>query len=284
MKITIHLGIHKTGTTLIQNWILKSKADWISQGIDPVIRDKHPILKNSLRLLVKEKLSPADFKDKWETYLDKIQSRNVNHILISDENLLGDPVSIHYKRNDTDLFYPNANQRLKLLASLIEGHEVECILYTRKQESLIRSLYMDGLKYMRYDVGLNEFTSRCLESNISFSNLISTFPSLFSENLRLEQFETIKKGSTVFLETFAKPLGITINYENPGVVNKSINAFQADLLRQGVRLELSKEAQIAYRQKVIKMDEKPSNLDIYKLTPSVVDQIRQRFKDDFSYK
>lgn len=147
--IYLHLGVHKTATTYIQELFLQNldiifdagRAYWpldlvrpiIASGFDRVIIPRETKLYLLRRLLAHQKPPMQG--------LQEIVSLFANSI-ISEENILGFPSdSLGGK------LYPNARPRLRLLAKALKGQKVEIFLCVRGYPSFLASLYAEAMRH-----------------------------------------------------------------------------------------------------------------------------------------
>ncbi len=279
MKTYLHLGVHKTASTLLQKSIQISKTK--ESGVYPIVRDTHYILTNTLRKYLKGTLEVEAAKRLYDKVTKDAKTQNASSILLSDENLLGDPASIHIKRNNPTLFYPNLRNRLDNLKRVI-GNDFHTVIYTRQQETLFRSLYLDGLKYFRYHYSLEEFTAQCLNANFRFDKLAMNFD---SQKLTLIPFESIKEGTNSFVKNFWEAIGHGDCGITPAVatLNKAIPDIQANLCRKISVLSLNKEKKNELRKWLSTMPELPTTESKIVLSPTVIQSIRDHYKDDITY-
>lgn len=288
MKIICHLGVHKTGTTLLQSSLQKNRKLAKDQSIELIVRDRHPIIKNNLRKFVKGDLSRKEMDIIWGKFLNHCGNTKVSTLVVSDENLIGEAASVHYKRKDKNLFYPVSNKRITKLHNLFGQHKVTYLLYTRKQETIMKSLYMDGLKYLRYSVSLDEFIEACLNSTFSFSALTDTLTKIVSPNeVKVLKFEKLKQNPKQFLLEFWEEIINNVKKDKLKLVNKSINPsiseMQADILRLINKTNPKNEDKIALRKWVSNMPYHEKKSQNYVLSSPQLTKIRQTYSNDLSY-
>lgn len=279
MNVYIHLGVHKTASTLLQKSMQVNQTTFTD--VTCIIRDTHPIIKNHLR----QYLSGNKTLAQVSKHLQQVTSHDSleQTLLISDENLLGPPVSVLVKRGEKSVFYPDINQRIQRLDALFASHTVNYLVYTRQQESLILSLYLDGLKYFRYDISLEAFYAKCMDSNLRFDIMLE---SLDIDRCIIKPFESIKQGSQQFVKQFWNAVGVnqSINPTPSEQLNPAISAIQADICRAIARQSYNQEEKTQLRKWLRTMPNLPTNASKVVLSQSQIDNIRDHYKDDITYR
>lgn len=239
IRISMHLGVHKTASTLLQKTMQLNKDALNKIGCYPIVRDRHRILKNALRRYLRSKTSLADVRKVINKVLLDCNKVGCNHILISDENLLGDIASLHISRKGTAAFYPKAAERIAMLKKLFSDLDREWILYTREQHTLIPSIYKDGLSYFRYAYTLDEFCTYIDPAEFRFNSLVERIKKVIdSDKLHLQKFESIHKGSRAYVESY---LGLSDIAMPKKQMNVSISPYQVDLFRKSYGLTMTPE-------------------------------------------
>ena len=279
MRVYIHIGVHKTASTLIQKSIQVNSRK--IDGFHEIVRDRHPELKNHLRKYLNGIVDKTHVTEKLNQIL--AAGEKINSLLISDENLLGPPASVFIKRDQNKVFYPEAKRRILKLSAVFSDHELIYILYTREQGSLLPSLYLDGLKYFRYDLSMEGFIIKCLQSNCRFDELLDAFD---GQSLVLKKFEAIYKGSEDFLADFWEAVGVKVQLKLPQDerVNSAISSIEAEICRNIARLSLSDADKLILRKWLRAMPELSNKDSKVVPSPSILSQIREQYQDDISYR
>ena len=279
MRVYIHIGVHKTASTLIQKSIQVNSRK--IDGLHEIVRDRHPELKNHLRKYLNGIVDKTHVTEKLNQIL--AAGEKINSLLISDENLLGPPASVFIKRDQNKVFYPEAKHRILKLSEVFSDHELTYLLYTREQESLLPSLYLDGLKYFRYDLSMEEFIIKCLESNCRFDELLEAFD---GQSLVFKKFEAIYRGGEDFLADFWEAVGVKVQLKLPQDerVNSAISSIEAEICRTIAQLSLSHADKLILRKWLRAMPELSNKGSKVVPSPSILSQIREEYQDDISYR
>ena len=280
MKIFIHIGVHKTASTLIQTTMQANRKHLESSLL--IIRDTHQVVKNQLRKYVSGNLTLHKTKKIFNRVLSS--AGPIENVVISDENLLGAPASVFIMKEAKAVFYPNAKRRIERLESLFEGREVYYIVYTRQQETLLLSLYLDGLKYFRYDMSPEEFIDRCMQSQVRFDQLLHKFD---ADRLIVQKFETIKSGSQTFISSYWQSIGVKSDDILPvpsDSANSAINSLQTEISRVIAREEYDGEVKVQLRKWLRHMPDIGNRQSKIVLSQHSIETIRQHYQDDITYR
>lgn len=192
-NITIHIGYHKCGSTLLQKHVF-SRMPAFYVGPD------------STHLLFSQEMldrvhSPSfDAKEYRNEILEK--AAGADHIIISHEELSGslsfeDPVDPEVTARNMKAAFPEA--------------KILCIV--RNQSDWLKSLYAfrcsaKGNETRDFDTFLNEEGEKGLFAKLEYPRLISYYQKLFgSSQCKVVPFEMLKDPSADFLATVANLIG-----------------------------------------------------------------------------
>lgn len=156
-RAILHLGLHKTGTTSLQNALAAKREILAGHGV-------HYIPLEQMRRDLTSLLTTEDDAARREvrTYLDAIDQPV---LLLSDENIIGgvtDPLWGHV--------YRDAEWRIRSLASLLEGAEIDIFIALRSPETFFPALYSEHLRHGRY-VTFADYVSRIGLEAFSYRNV-----------------------------------------------------------------------------------------------------------------
>ena len=158
MKCILHIGIEKTGTTTLQNWLYQNRTALAAQGIalstvlqHPNNRDMAAYFRSTLDDFAQMAgISSPEQKDRYfEGFIERLEreievlSANCTHMVFTSEHF------------HSRLFEADDIARLRdFLAAHFESTTVIC--YLREQSALRRSLYSTALK-AEVSIGIEEF-------------------------------------------------------------------------------------------------------------------------------
>lgn len=212
MRITLHLGAHKTCTTLLQKCLSTSSEILASKRIGiMLLREVNSYLGSWAKELP---LDPSRFAAAIKEHEDK----GNEHLVISCEDLIGPAVIARVPG-----LYPVATPRLEALARLLKDCDTKTVCYLRPQSEFIQSYYLQTVKmgnatpFSKWYGGLN------IES-LSWEPLVSCMRKLFgAEKSCIEDFRSIQNGVDKFIESFAKNCRIQLQLKKPKNVFQNLS-------------------------------------------------------------
>jgi len=211
-KITIHIGYHKTGSTLLQKQIF-SQADAFYSGPNS---DHLRITREMLDDIQTQGFNPKAFR---RNVLD-IAGAQQRPIILSHEEFSGWP-----EGKCMDLAYRMADN----LHQAFPEAGILCII--RNQMDWIKSLYayrcsVKGSETRSFTKYLKSQGDGGLFEKMQYDKLIRYYHDLYTpDQCMVIPFEMIKNDADLFFDSIAKFIGI--NYDRPSrtpVINKSIKS------------------------------------------------------------
>ncbi|MEQ8757964.1 MAG: hypothetical protein RID09_31210 [Coleofasciculus sp. G1-WW12-02] len=134
--VYLHIGTHKTGTSAIQKLLLNNREQLLSKGLFL------PLSKGSHHKLIQKNDNDKDYglnAEKWEALLQEIRSQESNNIVISSEDFF---------RLDSGL--------IPKLKDYLSNYETKIIVYLRRQDNYLISLYCQAVKTAHHWDSLNQ--------------------------------------------------------------------------------------------------------------------------------
>ena len=176
-KLFLHIGLHKTGTSSLQESLIKNKNFLKNENII-VLSD----LPNMIELS-KEKPSNDSLVKKCILELnEKISRYNSTKpikIIISNEGLSGNP----YKG------YQNTKGIAENLSKITNGINTKVIIYLRKQDEFIESLYIQSIKEGKTH-DFNKFLQSFKRNTFDWCKYLNIWLQFFSKNqLRIRIYD-----------------------------------------------------------------------------------------------
>jgi hypothetical protein len=210
--LTLHIGLQKTGTTLIQRSLRKLRPVLRNHGIIYIDRSDINGL-NSLRGWVafnktKPELRPAFIRELGELVSEKIEQASgvspVRHVLISNEALVGFN-SPNYRLP----FRPKAELAILEFMEALAPEDTRLVLYVRRQDRLIESAYMQRIHAGRAFT-FEEYLARIDDGPIiDFENLVERLEKLPTvTKVTTRPFEFIGAGNVPFVADFLDAAGL----------------------------------------------------------------------------
>lgn len=221
-KLDLHIGTHKTGTSALQACLSLNRDRLRSQGM--VFLDcPHEKLKPLMRATQIEPSMVTAMKD----FFDKRITNHSAHYVLSWEGLCGDPYS----------GYTNSSILAQTILQASQGLDVRIILYLRRQDDFIESLYTQ-LIHEGGSESFKDFIGRLDESMFNWLQLTDNFAALFSrEKIVVRPYDkSILPTTTSLFEDFFSILGIdfgSLRYnENLSAKNSGYSRQALELARQ----------------------------------------------------
>lgn len=252
MKIALHLGAHKTGSTFIQDALDSARPMLAKHGVAYVPRAEFRTeVTRKIGLLLRR--TPEDRAIKHAQGAGALAAMieaasGADRLILSDENLIGNPSELVR----TQKLYPTSEQRLAVLAPLLSGQDVEIFLAIRHHGQFARSLYGEALnvRLPRF-IAPDEFRDGWEKSAPSWVPLVkailTTFP---SARLTVWNFLDFKKDPGRFLNLLAglePPIAFDTSEANrrPSLSHNAIEALLEIGARDGVAAMLAERKGIA---------------------------------------
>ncbi|WP_134679828.1 hypothetical protein [Paracoccus ravus] len=299
MRVVLHPGPHKTATTMVQSALKASLGGRVIEGNGDA---RHlPGLDEEFRAVrwafvglnnnpTGKRVSSAS--GLLREFVAKAEERGVANLVMSDENFLGHPPSFFVFRHGEARYYRHNIATAEAIAEALSGRDVEVLFTTRKQETLFSSHYMDGIRWIRLDMDLDEFWEVLRNEGIPalrFDRLIAPWREIFgATNVSCLSYELLLKSPDTFMaeitRRFHLPEGsLTLPEER---VNSSMPGFKIQLSRQLFRdISSGKKDRKLARRELLRADPLAGQEDIPRprLSSASIDQIRAAFQDDISY-
>jgi hypothetical protein len=204
MKISLHLGAHKTASTFIQEVLERHAPQLLERRILalPMMKTRKNLTKYlTIRTDIIES-TMAKRRASAIGYVNEHCARtDVDRIILTDENMIGEPEEMV----QTTRLYPTAAQRLTRLAPLLEGHEVEIFLAIRHLGHYSRSIYCENLRWIKGPfVPVEEYKSAWLEGDQTWQDLVGVIRTIFpAARITLWNHHLINPAPEFILNTIA---------------------------------------------------------------------------------
>ncbi|WPY97054.1 hypothetical protein T8T21_20650 (plasmid) [Limimaricola variabilis] len=192
-SIVLHLGAHKTGTSLVQKYLRDRGEACFKAGIFPMPRGDG------------DKLigwgAAATLKAGAGTLRRNIETTardGMPYFVLSHENSLGGPL-----RKDGVGLYPEAAARGAALKQALPDRPQRVIYYIRNQASFIESYYLQTIHQGKWH-DFKEFMADVDLDRLSWVPLYETLCQLFgTENVVIRSFDAdIAEGQSAYLRNF----------------------------------------------------------------------------------
>jgi hypothetical protein len=195
-ELYIHIGTHKTGSSAIQNALHKSEAELKKEKI--IYIHAVELFKNIMKL----KEPDDDIINSARTFLIKETSRHKNKkevkFVISFEGFSG----------NIEIGYTNSGIIAEILKGVTAGFDVKIIVYLRRQDLFIESLYTQMIQ-QGHSFSFQEYINSLNKSFFSWKSLLDSYKSFFGyENIIVRRYgkEFFRKNSDI-IKDFGEIIG-----------------------------------------------------------------------------
>ena len=191
--LILHLGAHKTGTSLLQKFLRDKSELCAANGIVGFSRS------DGDRYIGWAKKN--DFLKQRDTLLDrlsKVQSNSVDFYILSHENTLGKP----FIEGEEEL-YPQAASKLNNLKKYLPEMDVEVIYYIRSQAAFMESYYLQTIHQGSFQ-HFENFLKNVKFEHMSWRPALKAIQKSFAGSpVSIKSFEKeIGNGQEAFLKNF----------------------------------------------------------------------------------
>ena len=214
-KLYIHIGAHKTGTTLLQNNLNLNSALLLANGVRyvPEFFDIFLRMKDAYPL-------PPEGMDYIKGVTDSLQEVPEDMILISFEGLSGRLQS----------FYDNTQHIVNMLEYATSNFDVHIIAVTRRQDTFIESIYNQSVKWGNW-YPFEPFLEKLVPPDfIKWTDWLARYREKFGrENITVIPYEKIFLGNEEYIQSFVdifcKDIKVVFDssvFQNPGYSEAAI--------------------------------------------------------------
>lgn len=258
MTIFVHMGAHKTGTTLLQNLLKENRAALTAQNVCYLRGPgRHPFW------YYWRDGDKAAFRDRRAVFRRQFlkAARDHRHVIYSSETMFG----------TSDLagarcLYPRATETLQALARALRGLEVRIIFYVRRQDDFIEASFLNRIQTLATSIHLDHarllkdqnwsdfsvYKTEFEVDKLCWLDLMERFAAVFGrEAIHVRPFESIKAGAAAYARRFASdfcdPEGLDLTppvFENRSFSAPALEIFLKEARQRGyedlkdLRLEL----------------------------------------------
>ncbi len=221
----IHIGTHKTGTSMIQKTINHNLQMLIDKGVSGVLnahRAKEVSTLTAVNYELIEKIS--DFTNNELSHYD---NTNINKYIMGVEGYSGD-TKLGYTNSDVV-----ANTLKQITSNLKNIDNVKIIVFLRRQDEFIESLYNQMIKQGDC-YSFVEFLDTLPQDSFNWSKLINNYANEFgSENIIIKRYgKKYQDTSTSIIDQFYSALDISpYNYYPAHNVNESLSRDGFEIMK-----------------------------------------------------
>lgn len=216
----MHVGAHKTGTSLVQKYFRDNPDVTEALRIAQISRTDGDLLVDWGQLLHER---PHDLRGR----LEKEAAADPSVILFSHENTLGRPFVL-----DRPGLYPDASRHATALAEICDGFDPLVVFYIRPMADFLESYYIQTVQEGAWHSFEAWFETVC--GPTTWTRVVEDLREAFgSDRVVVGDFTEIAAGQDQFLQQFMSRTGIpqpqTVHYKP--VRNPSFNARGLQIAR-----------------------------------------------------
>lgn len=258
MRLIFHLGVHKTGSTLIQENLSENVPALRAQGFyyanvempRVILRQRRHL--RALQYVDRETPVPDALVPVNAALREAAASAGAHTILISEENRIGLPLYDEVRlAKDRLQFYPLAHTCLSAVLRGLEMLETRLILYHRRFESLLPSLYSEALRNLSTELTFDDFLKQVDFESLDYEALYGRIRrGAAHAELVTVPFEALKFGAEAHLRDFFVRCGIETEELrlSTQIVREGVDSSKAEALRrlagraraEGMRREIAR--------------------------------------------
>jgi len=289
MRLVLHVGAHKTGTTLIQQVMRQRRKALLDHGVfftehqDPLALEVR--LLNAIRAMSDIPNPGPGIGKRFARYFQLVrevgENSNCANALMTSEELLGYSLPRSAEEVDTvPSLYGNAGVALRVIADNSGMDDVLPVIYIREQASWLESQFRERVKNGGSH-SFEEFLAYTDLSKLSWEPVVDEIRSIFGQVV-VRKYDLGRVDGRTFVQNFLDlvdpDLGLAIDVPDLGGAfsNQSLSAVGVELGQavNGILSGHDRTKMLTYIQKNFgSATHEKGNL----LPASVVDEIRQRY-------
>jgi hypothetical protein len=201
-KIALHVGAHKTGTSLIQKYMRDKPEQLAPFGIRAISRGDTNTLIGWGKPLIEQ---PELLTDRLDS---EAATPGTRFVIASHENTLGRP-----HRPSGDHLYPEAEQRVAVLANILRTRDARVIMYLQPQPAFLESYYLQ-LVQQGETFTFDQWLDRVDFERVSWRPVVELLRDRVGrDRVAIGDFEEIRAGQDSFLTGFFQRVDPAITVE-----------------------------------------------------------------------
>lgn len=201
-KLVFHIGVPKTGSSLLQKCLRNLRRKLRRRGVTYI--DRNVFLRipsyTAWAAYGRDEHPKQDFFDAFLAQVERkrrVRGEPTDTVLISNEAASG-------RSRDLGVpFWPGGPPGIGEIIELLDPESTELVVYVRRQDKLLESLFMQRIHRGASVMWATHRDKVCLDDRVRYSELldgVSTLPTV--DRLRVRPFEIIQAGSAAFVADF----------------------------------------------------------------------------------
>ncbi|MFC8800914.1 hypothetical protein ACFT2C_24550 [Promicromonospora sp. NPDC057138] len=203
--LVLHVGAHKTGTTLVQKALQTNREAFAKRGYDVLVRNEYENLTEGYHSRWRRQAgSLGNVTKAFEMVRD---AATHDSLVISHEDLLA---SVHSFR--TGPLYAPADNVLRIAHKVLEPERTTVLLYVRRQDRFVESSYLQTVR-VGSTKSFAEFMEPVTTENLRWDSLVEKIKESIpaDSEVRVNYFEGIKElRSRPFVREFFQQTGVGV--------------------------------------------------------------------------
>ena len=272
MDVCLHIGLHKTGTTFVQDSLKISRSTLLQSGIFFVPLNQ---FRNKVTKHIGDSISnQCELEDLVTSFFNDAKRSNCHTMILSDENLIGFPSQV------TNDLYGTAGERLSVLKKVLASHQVKkIVLSVREYSSFYQSLFLEANKNRYISI---ERVNKSSLLTFSFFDIVreveKNFPNSLVEIVFFEDF--IKDNEIMFksLTNLSSLEGIIEYSENKRISPSPLAYLESRTINQSPLL--SRETKEYLHKSLMKSTYHEKIKDNLLFNKSEVSKLKKKYYED----
>ncbi|PUB20138.1 hypothetical protein C8K30_11821 [Promicromonospora sp. AC04] len=203
--LVLHVGAHKTGTTLVQKALRTNREAFARRGYDVLIRNEYENLTEGYHSRWRRQgASLGNVTRAFEMVRD---AATHDSLVISHEDILA---SVHSFR--TGPLYAPADNVLRIAHKVLAPERTTVLLYVRRQDRFVESSYLQTVR-VGSTKSFEEFMEPVVPENLRWDHLVEKIKESVPADaeVRVNYFEGIKEmHSRAFVREFFHQTGVDV--------------------------------------------------------------------------
>ena len=228
MRIILHIGLYKTGTTAVQKFFARNRSELARRGVlypeSATKYDAHHPLPWALGVGHRDKDSSVSPERVVRAILREADSAGAETVILSSEEFIN----------------LEAAERLSKLKRLFDSHAVEILIYLRRQDSLLLSSYGQHVRMysIRFSGTISDFLLKHSNflSKYNYWGMLQRWANVFgSDAMRIKLYDQARFPEGNIVEDFADTLGINLDgcdARKVSGINRNLSDLGLEVLRR----------------------------------------------------
>ena len=219
-RLILHVGVPKTGTSLIQRAMRRLREPLRSNGVTYFGRQAMNRLEYIKDWAAYPRSRPeyrAHFRRELRSAVAKKRRRILGRgpVIMSNESMIGSPAP-----GFGDPFWPRATAALSDIIEALEPRSTTVLLYTRRQDRFIESIYMQRIHLGSSRPWEPFFNHVCVDDRVRYQDVIDSILAVPTiDEVKVSPFEIIGAGAMPYVRYFLESLDAGIEHLLPHVGN-----------------------------------------------------------------